>query len=679
MRFTTLTAAFLTSTVLAQDPPAPPGGFKVLQVADLPITYSDGYRTALDIRYPAAPPPATGWPVALIVHGGGGSRKRSWVRSLCEIMTRAGYVSLAYDTAGNGITTTLNTPSRRSSEERRITDLAEILYFAEARMGSVMDADRIGVHGKSGGGKHTLWAASFSERTLPIPGLVKKMPKIRAAHSDIQCIDLLEDSLPEGNMIKASWIASEFDRNGATSPLLAQMQAQDFTALRLAFTSSPAMYFYPLLRTSDVPLVVSYSYDDTKHFVNTNSDAFAGLKAGVPRRYLQITGGHGSAPNNVATTLRRDFLRRWFDRFLKNLDTQIDREPFAEVGVIPSSPSEYNDARSEWQHRRSDVWPIAPKQRFYLRAGGRLAGQAPAGIEAGPRLQHRVKSGYDLIRFAQDGTAPAKVLNKIPFESVGWESDPMSEPMELLGRSVVEFDVILTGAAQFQMQAALYDVPPSGPPRFITAGMAARQRVAPGRHRMKIQIGDTAYVLGKGHKLRLALENQAIHRQPNNAHYKVAPCFQSCDLDVQIDPAFAPRLDLPLSPARASLTPRISRVRGSAGVAFDLHVQGEPSRAGTVYQVLIGASGNTPGFNAPPRVPLNVDAVTSIGLSFVNTPLFQDFRGLLNARGEATATLNLPNFLGGALAGTRFNFVVVGIEPGGGYFVSPPAELIIEP
>jgi hypothetical protein len=65
----------LTAAVATQDPPAPPGGFPLIEDLDRLTTWSDGYRTRTDVRYPAAAPPATGWPAVLLLHGNGGSRK----------------------------------------------------------------------------------------------------------------------------------------------------------------------------------------------------------------------------------------------------------------------------------------------------------------------------------------------------------------------------------------------------------------------------------------------------------------------------------------------------------------------------------------------------------------------------------------------------------------------------
>lgn len=68
-------AILLRSTVPAQDSPPPPGGFAITVVPDQPVTWSDGYRSLIDVYEPAVAPPATGWPGVLALHGGGGHRR----------------------------------------------------------------------------------------------------------------------------------------------------------------------------------------------------------------------------------------------------------------------------------------------------------------------------------------------------------------------------------------------------------------------------------------------------------------------------------------------------------------------------------------------------------------------------------------------------------------------------
>jgi hypothetical protein len=674
-----LAALVLSAVAQTQDPIPPPGGFPIKYIKDNPITYSDGYRTMLDIRYPDVAAPTTGWPGAMVVHGGGGTRNKNWVVAIAERLTRAGYLTLAYDTGGHGVTTKLNPPGQRVNG-LRIRDIAEIYYFAEQLMGSRLDSTRLATMGKSGGGNHSLWAASYSDRTLPVTGtLVSKMPKILAIHSDIQVLDAIASKLPGGNLIQADWMVDSVVRLGLTDPLSLSFFNRDYAALTTYLAGNPGTSFLPVLRQSDVPLFISYAYDDHNHIPNVNGDAMLTLKPGVPRRYFQTTGGHGTASNNTEVTLRRDFTQRWFDRFLKGIQNGVDQEPYAEIAMVANTRQAYQNAGSFWKHRHSTVWPIAPSKRYYLRTAGRLETLPPNAVEAGPTIRHRVAAGYTTRGFVADRGNPGNVISKIPFVQASFDTPPLQNPQELLGRSTVELDLVLAGNTEFQLSAALLDVPPTGSPRFITSGVAARRQVSAGTHRLKIILDDVGYVLRAGHRLRVSLENLNLRRQPGHGHFYAIPEFRDYDLTVTISPAFAPRVDLPVQPARASLTPRIARLRGSSGFQHSLNYLGESSRAGEIYQAFLSASGAWPGVNLPPHVPLNIDIFTTIAIDLVNTPLFVNFLGQLDARGRARLTFALPAPIAAATVGMRFNFVGISVDGSNRYSVTNPVELIIEP
>ena len=680
MRAALAAATLIAASAYGQDPKAPPGGFAITKILDNPVTYSDGYKTMVDVRLPTATPGAKGWPVAMVFHGGGGSRKRGWVVSLCERLSRFGYCAIAYDTGGNGVTQRLNPPGRRD-EELRIRDIAEVLLLVESKLGKRMDESRLCSSGKSGGGKHALWTAAFSGRTLPkTSARVSKMPVFTAAHSDIQVIYATPDSIPGGTTIKADWAATMYDKLGVNDPLTKLILAQDWPKLETYMDSqigNGGLYF--VLKQSDVPLFVSYASDDTKHFVNVNADAWPGLKKGVPRRFALLTGGHGAQNNNVEVAVRRDMIQRWMDRFAKGYQNGIDKEPFAEIALMPDSPADYRNAQYPWKHRRVDQWPPrSPRTRFYLRGGNKLSPNKPTAVEPGPRLEHRVQSGYDMLAFMKDQMKMAKILAAIPFKSVSFDGPALSQDTELLGRTTVTLDVLANNKS-FQMQAALYDVTPSGQARYITGGHAAKWKVVPGRHRLEITLGDTAYVIAKGHKLRVALENLNIRRQPGNPHLYAAPYFDSVDMTVQIDPAFAPRVDLPIKKPDVSLLPRIQNASTSAGISAQLRVDGEGPRAGRPYMLFVSASGTAPGLNLPPRIPLNIDSWTLFGISLANTPVFERFVGVLDANGQGNARFRVPAALAGPLAGTRLSIAGLVFGPGGTLEATQPGEIVITP
>lgn len=503
----TLALLSFIATAPAQDPTPPPGGFPITLLANNPITYSDGYRTMLDIRYPDVAAPNRGWPGAMIVHGGGGSRTKGWVVANAERLTRAGY----------------------------------------------------------------------SGRNLPVASaLVTKMPTLLAAHSDIQVLDAIADKLPGGNLLQAEWMVGTVRALGPTDPLSVML-------------------------------------------LNRN---YAGLRAYLASAYL--------------------------------------------------------NADSQWKHRHSRTWPIAPNKRFYLRTGGRLTATAPAAVEAGPTLRHRVAAGYNPLGFVADDGKPSVVTTKIPLVQATFDTSAMRQPHELLGRSVVELELAFSGGSEFQLSAALLDVPPTGSPRFITSGVAARRQISAGVHRVKITLDDVGYVVRSGHRLRISLENLHIRRQPSNPYFYSAPEFHDYNLGVSINPNFPPRVDLPLEPARASLTPRIFRVRGTSGLRHTLNFHGESSRAGEIYQVFLGASGAWPGLNVPPRVPLNVDVFTSIAASLVNTPWFANFLGQLDAQGRAQMVVTLPAPVAADTVGMRFTFVGISVDGSNQYSVTNPTELLVE-
>ena len=119
---------------------------------------------------------------------------------------------------------------------------------------------------------------------------------ISAIHTDIQVLDAVADTVLEGAMMKAHYVQSTFQREGLTGPTSSLMLAGDYAGLEAAMLADPAANLMPALQLSDVPMLVSYAYDDSKHFVNINADALATLLPTTETRYLQLTGGHGSAP-----------------------------------------------------------------------------------------------------------------------------------------------------------------------------------------------------------------------------------------------------------------------------------------------------------------------------------------------------------------------------------------------
>lgn len=96
----------------------------------------------------------------------------------------------------------------------------------------------------------------------------------------------------------------------------------------------------------------------------------------------------------------------------------------------------------------------------------------------------------------------------------------------------------------------------------------------------------------------------------------------------------------------------------SAGGTINLTLEGTAARAGLDYWVLASASGNSPGVSylGGVTIPLNPDFAHDQSIALVNTAVFTNSKGLLDASGNASTTINvaagsLPaGFIGGQLS-----------------------------
>jgi uncharacterized repeat protein (TIGR01451 family) len=85
-------------------------------------------------------------------------------------------------------------------------------------------------------------------------------------------------------------------------------------------------------------------------------------------------------------------------------------------------------------------------------------------------------------------------------------------------------------------------------------------------------------------------------------------------------------------------------IRVATGATLSPTVVARCAAPGTLYLIVWGASGTSPGTVVPPgiTVPINQDAVTQLGLGATNGLVLQQFFGTLDAAGIGRATLQWP-------------------------------------
>ena len=206
---------------------------------------------------------------------------------------------------------------------------------------------------------------------------------------------------------------------------------------------------------------------------------------------------------------------RWWDHWLKGRDTGIMDEPQLRIWMQESvSPQpQYESWPGRWI--AETAWPSANVQprRLFLDPGHLSTQQLPpTELSFSSPQSTGVRSG-EWCGFGADGEMPR---DQRPDDggSLVFDSDPLSEGIELLGAPVAEIEFMVNRPSAM-LAVRLGDIAPDGQVLRVTYGLLnlthgggheAPRALVPGRwYRVRIQLNDIAQAVPSGHRLRLAL------------------------------------------------------------------------------------------------------------------------------------------------------------------------------
>jgi len=247
----------------------------------------------------------------------------------------------------------------------------------------------------------------------------------------------------------------------------------------------------------------------------------AGLrKAGTPCKGLigpwAHTFPHDGVPGPAIGFLQEAL--RWWDRWLKDTDTGILDEPPLRVWMQESVPPrpQHEERPGRWvaetgwpspriEPRRWRLGPgrlDRPSDRFSRETRIHMRSPQTTGLAAG-----------DWCGFGAEGEAPTD-QREDGGKSLTFDSDPLTERMEILGAPTVSLEVAVDRPLGF-LAVRLNDVAPDGASTRVTYGLLnlthrdgheAPQRMVPGeRTRVRLSLNHIAHAFPPGHLLRLAV------------------------------------------------------------------------------------------------------------------------------------------------------------------------------
>lgn len=228
----------------------------------------------------------------------------------------------------------------------------------------------------------------------------------------------------------------------------------------------------------------------------------------VPRKGLIGSWAH-AFPDDALPGPSIGFLQecvRWFDQWLKGVDTGIMDEPMLRVWLQDSvEPRPSYDARpGRWVGE--DEWP-SPR---IDRQGWALGAQSPATVAA---FQ---STGTQAGVWCAEGQAGELAADQRPDDALSllFDFEPLAEPLEILGLPAVTLDLAVD-RPQALVCVRLCDVLPDGSSALVTRGLlnlAHREThehpspLDPGaRYTVRVPLDVIAHSFPAGHRLRVAV------------------------------------------------------------------------------------------------------------------------------------------------------------------------------
>ncbi|SEP00061.1 CocE/NonD family hydrolase [Aquisalimonas asiatica] len=206
---------------------------------------------------------------------------------------------------------------------------------------------------------------------------------------------------------------------------------------------------------------------------------------------------------------------RWWDYWLKGIDTGIMDEPMVRAWMESwIQPAPYHAERpGRWV--AEEAWPsprIGTRQWFLnvLSLGDTAADEDAVRVRAPQTTGLR---GGDFYGYGADGDAPLD-QRADDGKSLVFDSDPLAEPVEILGAPVVTLDLAVDQPVAFVI-VRLNDVAPDGGSSRVSYGVLNLthrnshehpEPLVPGqRYRVPIRLNDIGYSFAPGHTIRVAV------------------------------------------------------------------------------------------------------------------------------------------------------------------------------
>jgi predicted acyl esterase len=263
-------------------------------------------------------------------------------------------------------------------------------------------------------------------------------------------------------------------------------------------------------------------------FAQGNLEAFQHAERNVGnQRLIMYNGGH----NGAGAPLPYNPVYRWFDYWLKGIDTGIMDEP----PILYFRMVDYPTRSGDWQY--ADKWPLpdVEKEVYYLHSNGTLSTHFPNHKENSETYLYNPNNpvptmGGRNLYITTGSMDQRSVEPPNRTDVLVYTSDVLDNDVEVSGRVKV-FLHASSNCKDTDFIAKLIDVYPDGRTMMILDGVIrARYRESlkyeklmhPGqKYEFVIDLGDTSQVFKAGHRIQVDISSSNFPRRdrnPNTGH-----------------------------------------------------------------------------------------------------------------------------------------------------------------
>jgi putative CocE/NonD family hydrolase len=205
---------------------------------------------------------------------------------------------------------------------------------------------------------------------------------------------------------------------------------------------------------------------------------------------------------------------RWWDHWLKNIDTGIMAEPMLRVWMQESAPpkSFYRERPGRWVAETQWPSPRIMLKRYWLNEDRLSAVSVRSRLDLRSAQTTGVAAG-EWCAFGAPGEAPQDQRSDDGYSAV-FDSEPLPERTEILGAPVATLEFTADQPVAL-IAIRLNDVAPDGASTLVTYGLlnlthhdshTDPQPLRPGkRYRASVMLNDIGHAFSQGHLVRLAI------------------------------------------------------------------------------------------------------------------------------------------------------------------------------